>query len=110
MCCDEHHYFCQVHFQLHFQFTEPCDTPVYVDELDCAVPEGVWRIGRPCEGDNDNEEGGEVGPPQRIFMALAPFVSDAQLSPQNLKEKNMELRKSQLETDMKGNYKLSLLY
>ena len=65
---------------------EPCDTPVYVDELDCAVPEGVWRIGRPCE---DEENG-----PQRIFMSLAPFVSDVQLSPQNLREKNLELRKS----------------
>ena len=75
-----------------FQFTEPCDTPVYMDELDCAIPEGVWRIGRPCGGE-DEESGGGGGGPQRIFMALAPFVSDVQLSPQNLREKNAELRK-----------------
>ena len=71
-----------------FQFTEPCDTAVYVDEVESAVPEGVWRIGKPCEDD-------EL--PQRIFMSLAPFVSDEQLSPQNLREKNMELRKSKLQ-------------
>ena len=64
---------------------------MYVDEVDCAIPEGVWRIGRPCGG--EDEENG-LGP-QRIFMSLAPFVSgDVQLSPQNLREKNLELRKS----------------
>ena len=33
-------------------------------------------------------------------MALAPFVSDVQLSPQNLREKNMELRKSIFEGNL----------
>ena len=72
---------------------------MYVDELDCAVPEGVWRIGRPCDND---DIGDEENSPQRIFMALAPFVSDVQLSPQNLREKNMELRKSLLTVHMKS--------
>ena len=34
-------------------------------------------------------------------MALAPFVSDVQLSPQNLREKNMELRKLHLKSHVK---------
>ena len=43
-------------------------------------------------------------------MALAPFVSDVQLSPQNLREKNMELRKSPFDNLMKGKVRLSLVY
>ena len=40
-----------------FQFTEPCDTPVYVDEVEGGVPEGVWRIGRPSHEGDDEESG-----------------------------------------------------
>ena len=54
------------------------------------MPEGVWRIGKPCEDDEK---------PQWIFMALAPAVSDVHLSPENLREKNLELRELKPESE-----------
>ena len=57
-----------------FQFTEPCDTPVYVDEVEGGVPEGVWRIGRPCNEGDGEESGPQARLPDGNSQILRSYV------------------------------------
>ena len=64
------------------RFNEAPDTPVYTDEIEGSVPDGVWRIGKPPQ-----KEDSKAG---TIFMTLAPATSEP-IDGAELEKRNFQL-------------------